>query len=172
SLLLLTLATGADINSSYTLGHSLSCFLVMVWSRKFAGSRVNVLEMFELSTELLPYFFVAQTLMMEGVIPWVDLSGLLIGYAWETLSIKGLLKAPKPLVNLFRNNAFLRAEYARAGKDYGQELPPLHDDDDEDAPAPTLDVAATETEEEEDQTGAGEDKVAAAVAAAAVAERR
>lgn len=39
--------------------------------------------MFELSTELLPYFFVAQTLMMEGVIPWVDLSGLLIGYAWE-----------------------------------------------------------------------------------------
>lgn len=146
SLLLLTLATGADINSSYTLGHSLSCFLVMVWSRKFAGSRVrtdmklttfplppwalvspacdpkcrkqrcpvdcqkqyklvarlsrsislsvsrprnqvNVLEMFELSTELLPYFFVAQTLMMEGVIPWVDLSGLLIGYAWEVCSL-------------------------------------------------------------------------------------
>ena len=42
--------------------------------------------MFELSTELLPYFFVAQTLMMEGVIPWVDLSGLLIGYAWEVRS--------------------------------------------------------------------------------------
>lgn len=41
SLLLLTLATGADINSSYTLGHSLSCFLVMVWSRKFAGTKVR-----------------------------------------------------------------------------------------------------------------------------------
>lgn len=39
--------------------------------------------MFEMSTELLPYFFVLQTLMMEGVVPWVDLSGLLIGYAWE-----------------------------------------------------------------------------------------
>lgn len=39
--------------------------------------------MFELSTELLPYFFVAQTLMVEGVIPWVDLSGLLIGYTWQ-----------------------------------------------------------------------------------------
>lgn len=39
--------------------------------------------MFELPTELLPYFFVLQTLMMEGVVPWVDLSGLLIGYAWE-----------------------------------------------------------------------------------------
>ena len=45
--------------------------------------QVNVLDMFELSTELLPYFFVLQTLMMEGVVPWVDLSGLLIGYAWE-----------------------------------------------------------------------------------------
>lgn len=44
--------------------------------------------MFELSTELLPYFFVAQTLMMEGVIPWVDLSGLLIGYAWEVCSCR------------------------------------------------------------------------------------
>lgn len=39
--------------------------------------------MFELPTELLPYFFVAQTLMMDGVVPWVDLSGLLIGYAWQ-----------------------------------------------------------------------------------------
>lgn len=42
--------------------------------------------MFELPTELLPYFFVAQTLMMEGVVPWVDLSGLLIGYAWQVNS--------------------------------------------------------------------------------------
>lgn len=41
SLLLLTLVTGADVNSSFTLGHSLSCFLVMVWSRKFAGTRVR-----------------------------------------------------------------------------------------------------------------------------------
>ncbi|CBJ26891.1 Derlin (Degradation in endoplasmic reticulum protein) (Der1-like protein) [Ectocarpus siliculosus] len=130
SLLLLTLVTGGDVNSSYTLGHSMNCFLVMIWSRKFAGTRVNMLDMFELPTELLPYFFVAQTLMMEGVIPWVDLSGILIGYAWQTLSLKGLLKAPKPLVNLFRNNAFLRAEYAKAGKEYGQDVP-LHDDDDD-----------------------------------------
>lgn len=49
---------------------------------------------------------------------------------FQTLTQKGLLKAPKPLVNLFRNNAFLRAEYARAGKEYGQEMP-LHDDEDE-----------------------------------------
>lgn len=41
------------------------------------------MDMFELSTELLPYFFVLQTLMMEGVVPWVDISGLVIGYAWE-----------------------------------------------------------------------------------------
>ena len=41
SLLLLTLATGGDVNSSYTLGHSMSCFLVMVWSRKFAGTKVR-----------------------------------------------------------------------------------------------------------------------------------
>lgn len=39
--------------------------------------------MFELSTELLPYFFVLQSLMMEGEIPWVDVVGLFIGYCWE-----------------------------------------------------------------------------------------
>ncbi|CAM9613723.1 unnamed protein product [Ectocarpus fasciculatus] len=162
SLLLLTLVTGGDVNSSYTLGHSMNCFLVMIWSRKFAGTRVNMLDMFELPTELLPYFFVAQTLMMEGVIPWVDLSGILIGYAWQTLSLKGLLKAPKPLVNLFRNNAFLRAEYAKAGKEYGQDVP-MHDDDDDDNDA-TLDEASEDTKKGEavGKPGRGAGKRAAA----------
>lgn len=41
SLLLLTFVTGGDVNSSYTLGHSMNCFLVMIWSRKFAGTRVR-----------------------------------------------------------------------------------------------------------------------------------
>lgn len=45
--------------------------------------QVNVLDMFELPTELLPYFFVLQTLMMDGIIPWVDMTGLLIGYLWQ-----------------------------------------------------------------------------------------
>ena len=41
SLVLLTLLTGGDVNASYTLGHSLSCFMVTVWSRKFAGTKVR-----------------------------------------------------------------------------------------------------------------------------------
>lgn len=55
--------------------------------------QVNMLDMFELPTELLPYFFVAQTLMMEGVIPWVDLSGILIGYAWQVQSTACVTKS-------------------------------------------------------------------------------
>lgn len=228
--------------------------------------QVNMLDMFELPTELLPYFFVVQTLMMEGVIPWVDLSGILIGYAWQvksmrekevgggvifpsrrtfslpatvyskpafilvttfllcarvcrctsssvsisnwsklsrliailfprhvlfshvhnertprcviatwfpffqTLSLKGLLKAPKPLVNLFKNNAFLRAEYAKAGKEYGQDVP-LHDDDEDEADNDdTVDEASEDTKGEaagKPSRGAGKSSAVAAGGAAA-----
>ncbi|CAN0041309.1 unnamed protein product, partial [Choristocarpus tenellus] len=120
SLLLLNFVVQTP-ESQYGLGHSLSCFLVFVWSRKYAGTKVNILDMFEMSTELLPYFFVAQTLMIDGQVPWLDLTGVLIGYGWQTLSMKGIVKAPAFLVNLFRNSAFLRAEYARAGREYGQD---------------------------------------------------
>lgn len=46
----------------------------------------------------------------------------------QTLYVKGFLKAPKPLVKLFINNAFLRAEYARVGKEFGVEMPPVDAD--------------------------------------------
>lgn len=75
---------------------------------------------------------------------------------YQTLSVKGLLKAPKPLVNLFRKNAFLRAEYAKAGKEYGQDLP-LHDDDDDEedtAPVPM----PTPDEKSETAGGGGEEE--------------
>lgn len=41
SLVLITLIAGGHIESTYTLGHSFSSFLVMVWSRKFAGTTVS-----------------------------------------------------------------------------------------------------------------------------------
>lgn len=80
---------------------------------------------------------------------------------FQTLSLKGLLKAPKPLVNLFRNNAFLRAEYAKAGKEYGQDVPLHDDDDDSDA---TLDEASEGTKKGEavGKPGRGAGKRAAA----------
>lgn len=69
SLLVLTLVTGADVNSSFTLGHSLSCFLVMVWSRKFAGTRVRAGEN---NTWRFPFCSTLPTL--RHVFPRCDLS--------------------------------------------------------------------------------------------------
>lgn len=49
----------------------------------FLYIQVNVLDMFELPTEVLPYFFVLQTYMTEGAVSLVDITGLLIGYTWQ-----------------------------------------------------------------------------------------
>lgn len=64
--------------------------------------------------------------------------------------IKGFLRAPKPLVNLFRNNAYLRAEYTRAGREFGVEMPPLdlEGDDDPQSLQEGSDETAGESEEE------------------------
>jgi Derlin-2/3 len=56
---LLAVTTALGLSSAF-LGHSLSCYLVYVWSRTYEGADVNVLDMFTLRAELLPWFFVIQ----------------------------------------------------------------------------------------------------------------
>lgn len=73
----------ADVTTLFTL-------LSETFASTLPPNQVNVLDMFELSTGLLPYFFVLQSLMMEGELPWVDIMGLFIGYAWEVRVFVGL----------------------------------------------------------------------------------
>lgn len=83
------------------LGHNLSCYLVYIWSRMFEGQDVDVMGLFHLPAHLLPWFFVAQTLVLEQELPVSDLVGIAVGHLYHFLHSSKRLVPPAPLRALF-----------------------------------------------------------------------
>ena len=76
------------------LGHNLAAYFVYIWSRIFEGNDINLMDLFTLKAEYLPWFFAAQTLLLEGEIPLMDMLGIGVGYVYQILKDKtGLVAA-------------------------------------------------------------------------------
>lgn len=99
------------------LGHNLSTFLVYIWARIFEGTDVNVMDLFYLKAELLPWFFSAQTLVLEGEVPFADLLGIIIGHLYYYLTKHKVLRVPDAIKTLFSSPA-LQAKYASYKGDF------------------------------------------------------
>lgn len=108
--LLLAGVTLGSMNSRF-LGHNLSCFLVYIWARTFEGQEVSVMEFFNIKAELLPWFFAAQTYLLEQELPVSDLLGIAIGHLFVWTRQRDILRTPDWLINLYRNNADIMAKY-------------------------------------------------------------
>ena len=80
------------------LGHNLSTFLVYIWARIFEGTDVNVMDLFVTKSELLPWFFCLQTLILEGELPVADFLGIVVGHLYHYLSKRKLLGTFNPLI--------------------------------------------------------------------------
>jgi Derlin-2/3 len=100
-----------------TLGHNLSCFLVYVWSRTFEGGHVNFMEFFELQVELLPWFFAAQTYVLEGEVPYSDFMGIAIGHLYFVLKQRGIMKTPQFLQDQFQRPSVMK-QYEKVAVDF------------------------------------------------------
>ncbi|CAM9882052.1 unnamed protein product, partial [Chrysoparadoxa australica] len=95
------------------MGHSLSCYLMYLWSRKHDGLEVNVMDMFSVRLVcLMPWFFVGQSLLIDGVTPVLDLMGIAAGYLYHMLKLKGMCEAPELLVQVFEQ-PFVKSDYRR-----------------------------------------------------------
>jgi hypothetical protein len=46
--------------TALVLYNSFSCYMVYIWSRVYEGQQVDVMGMFMLQAELLPFFFILQ----------------------------------------------------------------------------------------------------------------
>ena len=57
---MLLAVTAAMGSSPKVLGHNLSCMLLYIWARAAEGQDVNVMDLFTIKAELLPWFFAAQ----------------------------------------------------------------------------------------------------------------
>ncbi len=62
-----------------------------IWARIFEGTDVNVMDLFVTKSELLPWFFCLQTLVLEGELPVADFLGIVVGHLYHYLSKRKLL---------------------------------------------------------------------------------
>ena len=107
------------------LGHNLSTFLVYVWSRYHEGMEVNMFELFTTRAEMLPWLFLAQTFLLEGVFPTLDLLGILFGHIYHHLWTTNALKAPKFVINWYKGDSAMgraiREKYKTISSDFEME---------------------------------------------------
>jgi len=58
---------------------------------------VNLYELFNTRAELMPWFFLAQTFLLEGEPPILDFLGIVFGHVYHHCKTVGILRAPKAL---------------------------------------------------------------------------
>eukprot|EP01039_Chlorochromonas_danica_P005184 gene5184-5706_t len=108
---LITIYSLTGISMRY-LGHNLATYLVYIWSRVFEGMDVNFMDLFTLKSELMPWFFVIQTFLLEQEIPFADLLGILVGHLYSYLKQKHVLNAPQGMKAFFQSS-FWKDQYER-----------------------------------------------------------
>mmetsp|Transcript_22408 Transcript_22408/g.27857 ORF Transcript_22408/g.27857 Transcript_22408/m.27857 type:complete len:176 (+) Transcript_22408:579-1106(+) len=117
AILLTTGVVLFNMNSRF-LAHNLSCYLVYIWARSYEGQEVNVLEFFAIKAELLPWFFAAQTYLLEHELPIHDLLGIALGHLYCWSRQRSFIKAPQWFINLFRNRPALMEKYEKIGEEF------------------------------------------------------
>jgi len=104
------------------LGHNVSTFLVYVWARYHEGMEVNLMELFNTRAELLPWFFVAQTALLEGEVPILDLLGILFGHIYYHCKSTNILKTPQILIDWYESDTLystmIRNNYRKISSDF------------------------------------------------------
>lgn len=103
--------------STRFLGHNLATYLVYIWSRVFEGTDVSFMDLFTLKAELLPWFFSAQTMLLEQEIPWADIVGIFVGHLYYYMKQKGALTAPDVVRGWFQSER-MKARYAAFKSDF------------------------------------------------------
>jgi len=103
------------------LGHNLSTFLVYIWSRYHEGIEVNLFELFNTRAEMLPWFFLAQTFLLEGEPPILDFLGIVFGHIYHHCKTVGILRAPKALTTWYEESKSaerIREKYKTISSDF------------------------------------------------------
>eukprot|EP00429_Kryptoperidinium_foliaceum_P012660 CAMPEP_0176034996 /NCGR_PEP_ID=MMETSP0120_2-20121206/17304_1 /TAXON_ID=160619 /ORGANISM="Kryptoperidinium foliaceum, Strain CCMP 1326" /LENGTH=306 /DNA_ID=CAMNT_0017368341 /DNA_START=127 /DNA_END=1044 /DNA_ORIENTATION=- len=86
------------------LGHNLSTFLVYMWSRYHEGMQVKMFEVHTTRAELLPWYFLLQTFLLEGEPPLLDFLGIVFGHIYHHFNTVGVLRAPESVVRWYKES--------------------------------------------------------------------
>lgn len=102
------------------LGHNLASYMVYIWSRIYEGMSINMMDMFMVKAELMPWFFCLMSVVMEGGLPIADLLGIASGLLHQYLRRQRGLAAPASARKLFP--AHFMSEYKRIAAEAAAEL--------------------------------------------------
>ncbi|GMH68715.1 hypothetical protein TrRE_jg6106 [Triparma retinervis] len=101
------------------LAHNLSTFLVYIWSRIHEGMEVNLMELFNVKAEYLPWFFLLQTFLLEGQLPTLDLLGIVFGHVYYHWSREGVITTPGWMMRIWEERGGRwKREYEIIGQDF------------------------------------------------------
>lgn len=79
------------------LGHNIATYLVYLWSRAHEGTSINMMDLFVVQAEMIPWFFCLQALVMDGEFPTADVIGIVVGHLYYFYAKKGALEPLKVL---------------------------------------------------------------------------
>ncbi|KAK1736670.1 Der1-like family protein [Skeletonema marinoi] len=111
-----------SVMMSTILRHNLSTFLVYVWSRYHEGLEVNMFELFNTRAELLPWFFLGQTFLLEGEVPILDFLGIVFGHIYHHYKTTNVLRTPRFVIQWYNGDnkyaQMLREKYKDISSDF------------------------------------------------------
>ena len=87
------------------LGHNLGTFLLYIWSKTYEGAQVDMFGLFTVKAELLPWMMMAQTYLLEGEPPLLDVLGIVFGHIYYYCKTIGAVRAPKALQTWYKTSA-------------------------------------------------------------------
>jgi len=103
------------------LGHNISTFLTYIWSRMYEGMDVGVFDFIYIKAEVLPWFMLAQTYLLEGEPPTLDFLGIVFGHVYYHFRMIGMLRAPNWLIHWYDkspSSKMLRDKYKTITSDF------------------------------------------------------
>ena len=104
------------------LGHNLSTFFVYVWSRYHEGLEVNMMELFNTRAETLPWFFLAQTALLEGELPLLDMLGIVFGHIYHHCKTTNVIRTPRAVIDWYKGDSkysnIIRDKYKVISSDF------------------------------------------------------
>lgn len=79
------------------LGHNIATYLVYSWSRANEGTGINMMDLFVIQAELIPWLFCLQSLIIDGEFPTADVIGIAVGHLYHYYLARGDLTPPRIL---------------------------------------------------------------------------
>jgi Derlin-2/3 len=113
------------------IGHNIATYLVYLWSRANEGTSINMMDLFVVQAEFIPWFFCLQALVMDGEFPTADVLGIVIGHMYHYYLKAGSLTPPEGMRKVIPNSFWKKYKKILSSRNLEQGNESIDDDGNE-----------------------------------------